>query len=145
MVSRNKLRKQTQETLINSILKIYQQYSVTPTPELYKERLNLKARYELLSTEKIKKFYENEKAGHLLAHQLKRNSVSKLIPSIRNTQQELTVKSQEISDPFRDFLKLCSSDFCLSHFVWTDFCLFIVYSHSDSLPVVFVPLLSYII
>lgn len=121
MASRNKQRKQTQETLINNILKIDQQYSVTPTPELYKQKLNLKAQYELLSTEKTEQnllrscafFYENgEKAGRLLAHQIKCKSASKLIPTIRKTQQELTTNPEEINNTFRDYyLKLYSSEF----------------------------------
>lgn len=49
-----------------------------PTPELYKDKLNLKAQYELLSTKKTEQsrlrlrafFYEHgKKAGRLLAHQ----------------------------------------------------------------------------
>lgn len=40
--SRNKAKKQVQENLIKAILKLDHQYSSNPTPELYKERIQLK-------------------------------------------------------------------------------------------------------
>lgn len=110
--SRNKEKRQTQERLIDSILKTDKQYSKSPTPELYKEKLNLKTQYELLSTEKTEYnllrsrtfFYEHgEKAGRLLAHQLKSRSASRLIPTIRKSNQELTVHPLEINSTFKEF------------------------------------------
>lgn len=129
--SRNKERKQAQEKLIDSILKTDQQYSKTPTPELYKEKLNLKAQYELLSTEKTEQsllrsrafFYEHgEKAGHLLAHQLKVRSASRLIPSIRKTTQVLTVDPQKINNTFKEYYsKLYTSEFPQDTTLMTEF------------------------
>ena len=119
--SRNKKRKQRQEELIDSILKIDHQYSTTPTPELYKEKLNLKAKYDLLSTGKTEHnllrsrafFYEHgEKAGRLLAHQLKAKSSAQLISTIRKTPQELTIDPQEINNTFKTFYsELYTSEF----------------------------------
>ncbi|KAJ3605742.1 hypothetical protein NHX12_027786 [Muraenolepis orangiensis] len=76
----NKARRREQEQLLNSIIDIDHQYSASPTPELYKTKLDLKAKYELLSSDKTERLllksrgfvYEHgEKAGRLLAHQLK--------------------------------------------------------------------------
>lgn len=64
-------------------------YSLSPSPELYKERLNLQVQYNLLSTNKTEWYllrskgyiYEHgERAGRLLAHQLKSKAASKIIP-----------------------------------------------------------------
>ncbi len=58
-------------------------------------------------------FYEHgEKAGCLLAHQLKSKSVSRLIPSVRKSQQELATDPQEINKTFKNYyLNLYTSDF----------------------------------
>ena len=111
-ISRNKERKQKEKELLESIRRIDQQYSTTPTPELYKERVALTTQYDLLSTEITEKqqlwlkghYYEyGDKAGRLLAYQLKCKSASRLIPQIRNTPQSLTVDPIEINNTFRDF------------------------------------------
>lgn len=101
-----------QQELINSIRKTDQQYSTTPSPELYKERLNLKAQYDLLSTQKTEQqllwskgcYYEHgEKASRLLDHQLKCKSASRMIPQIRNSPQESTIDPFEINDAFKRY------------------------------------------
>lgn len=51
----NKARKQEQEQLISSIFDIDRQYSASPTPELYKNKLDLQSKYELLSSEKTER------------------------------------------------------------------------------------------
>lgn len=48
----NKKRKQKQDDLIDSIRRLDYQYSTSPSPGLYKERLNLQVQYNLLSTNK---------------------------------------------------------------------------------------------
>lgn len=111
-ISCSKERKQKEEELLKSIRHIDQQYSITPTPELYKERVALIAQYDLLSTERTEKhqlwlkghYYEHgDKAGRLLAYQLKCQSASRLIPQIRTISQSLTIDPIEINDTFRDF------------------------------------------
>ena len=111
-ISRNKERKQKEQQLITSIRNIDQQYSTTPTTELHKERIALKTQYDLLSTERTEKhhlwskghYYEHgEKAGRLLAYQLKCRSASRLIPQIRNTSQLLTIDPLEINNTFQKF------------------------------------------
>lgn len=119
--SRNKERKKAQEKLIESIQKTDCQYAKAPTAEVYKEKFSLKTKYDLLSTEKNERdlifararFYEHgEKAGRLLAQQLKSKSASRLIPKIRKTSQEITVDPQEINSIFYKYYSdLYSSEF----------------------------------
>ncbi len=77
------------EKLIESIQKTDRQYAKSPTAELYREKLSLKTKYDLLSTEKTERdlvfararFYKHgDKAGRLLAQQLKSKSAARLIP-----------------------------------------------------------------
>lgn len=117
----NKARKQKQEQLIDSINKLDQQYSTSPTSELYKEMLGLQTEYNLLSTEKTEQcllrsrgyVYEHgEKAGRLLAHQLKCKSASQLIPQIYNTSHVTTVDPVEINYTFKAYYsQLYTSEF----------------------------------
>ena len=59
------------------------------------------------------RFYEHgERAGRLLAQQLKIKSASQLIPKIRKTCQEITVDPQEINSTFQKFYSdLYTSEF----------------------------------
>ncbi len=59
------------------------------------------------------RFYEHgEKAGRLLAQQLKSKSAARLIPKIRKTSQEITVDPQEINSIFHKYYSyLYSSEF----------------------------------
>ncbi len=89
--------------------------------ELCREKLSLKTKYDLLSTEKTERdlvfararFYEHgEKAGRLLAQQLKSKSAARLIPKIRKTSQEITVDPQEMYSIFHKYYSyLYSSEF----------------------------------
>lgn len=101
-----------QDKLIESIKKIDRQYSISPTSELYKDRLTLQTQYNLLSTEKTERdilrsrghVYEHgEKASRLLAHQLKSKSASKQIFQIYNTSQEITLNPTEINNTFKSY------------------------------------------
>ena len=107
--SRNKARKQREQELFNSIRDIDHQYSTAPTPELYKDRIALKTQYDLLSTQNTERhllwsrghYYEHgDKAGRLLAYQLKCRSASRMIPQIHNGSQ-LTIDPIEINNTFK--------------------------------------------
>ncbi len=109
---RNKERRKKQEKLIESIQKTDRQYAKSPTVELYREKLSVKTKYDLLSMEKTERdlvfararFYEHgEKAGRLLAQQLKSKSAARLIQKIRKTLQEITVDPQEINSIFHKY------------------------------------------
>jgi len=87
----NKARKAGQVELIDSILELDCRHSTSPSPELYKERLSLQTQYNLISTQKTEQqllrsrgfIYEHgDKAGCLLANQLKLRSAAQLIPQI---------------------------------------------------------------
>ena len=102
----NKARRQEQEQLLNSIIDIDHQSSASPTPELYKTKLNLKAKYELLSSDKTERMllksrglvYEHgEKAGRMLAHQLKCKSSDQQIPQIKRENGEITTDPLKIN------------------------------------------------
>lgn len=97
---------------MESITELDGKLSVSPSPELDKERQNLQMNYNLLSTQKTERLllrsrrflYEHgEKAGHLLAHQIKSQSASQQIKQIRTSSGELTVISSVINDTFKTF------------------------------------------
>ncbi len=84
-VRSNKIRRQEEDRLIKSIDKVDALYSTSPSPELFKRKLDLQIRFNLLSTKKTERLllkshgyaYEHgEKAGRLLACQLKCQAVS---------------------------------------------------------------------
>lgn len=105
----NKMKRIRQEELIQGISMVDAQYSVSPSPELYKRKLDLRTQYNLLSTEKTERLllksrgytYEHgDKAGRLLAHQLK-CSAAQQIPQIQKNDGELTQKKlKKHSPPF---------------------------------------------
>ena len=98
--------------LTKSILNLDHQYALHPTPELYKERLNLQTEFDLLTTKQEEhmllqsrgnEYEHGEKAGRLLAHQLKRQAASRLIPQIRDTSDNLLCDPADINATFKSF------------------------------------------
>lgn len=76
------------------ITEIDDQYSTSPSPSLFKEKLRLQTEYDLLSTDKATQLilkarhnsYEyGDKAGKLLAQQIRQNSASRLITKIEDS------------------------------------------------------------
>ncbi|CAJ1062856.1 LINE-1 reverse transcriptase -like protein [Xyrichtys novacula] len=109
---KNKLKKKQLDQLIEGIKKLDNDYSVSPSPETYKERLSLQMQYDLLTTEKTENMlirsrgltYEHgEKAGRLLSHQLKKESAARNIPQIKNSDGLCTVIPTEINNTFKTF------------------------------------------
>uniref|UniRef100_A0A3B3HDP0 Reverse transcriptase domain-containing protein n=1 Tax=Oryzias latipes TaxID=8090 RepID=A0A3B3HDP0_ORYLA len=107
-----KMKRTTQEELIKSISKVDAQYSASPSPELYKKRLHLQTKYNLIATEKTEQLllksrgylYEHgDKAGRFLAHQLKCRSAAQLIPQITKKDGTLTIDPAEINEAFTSF------------------------------------------
>lgn len=81
--------------LADEILLVDREYSHSPSPDLVKKRMSLQTEFNTLSTQQaeylISKsrhgYYEHgEKAGRLLAHQLRQRSVTQNIPAIINAQ-----------------------------------------------------------
>lgn len=108
----NKNRCKELERLIKNIQVIDSQYAESPSPELYKEKVELQAKYELLVSEKTERMllklqgfmYEHgEKSGRLLSHQLKRKASEQHIPNIKNNNGSLTADPLEINHTFQTF------------------------------------------
>ena len=86
----NKLRRQMQTDIMNKLSECDRQYAINPTPELYKQKVNLQTQFDLSSTGKAEqtilrsrdRLYEyGDKASRLLALQLKTPSSITTHPS----------------------------------------------------------------
>lgn len=107
-------RKQKRERLTELTRRIAQLddlYSILPTPDVYKERLTLQSEFntltadqaaELLLKSRSNYYEQGDKAGRLLAHQLRQNVSSHQIPRIQ-TSSDITIDPQKINDEFRDY------------------------------------------
>lgn len=89
-----------------------QRYALNPSPELLKQRLDLQAEFDLISTKEAERlllrrrgsYYERgDKASRLLAHQLRRQATSRLIHSIKNTYDTITTDPLEINATYKSF------------------------------------------
>lgn len=98
--------------LSDSIQALDDQYSHSPTPELHKQRLNLQAEFNLLSTGEAEglllhargNYYEHgDKVGRLLAHQLRNRAASGFISQIAQPDGALTSDPVEINSTFKNF------------------------------------------
>ncbi len=107
-----KARESKLNDISRSIAKIDSQYSSSPTPPLFKERLRPQTEYNLLSTDKAayllskaqSKVYESgDKASKLLAQQARQTLSSRLIPKIHNETGELIINHAEINNVFRQY------------------------------------------
>lgn len=97
--------------LTEQIRQIDDTYSITPSPDLYKERLLRQAEFDVLSTADTEKllfksrcaYYEfGDKASKLLAHQLRQKSTSHQIPQIQ-TPSGITTDPKQINEQFKQF------------------------------------------
>lgn len=117
----NKERRKQIQDLTNSIFNLDRQYAENPTPELYKKRADLQSKFNLLSTNQAEylllrtrgSFYEyGDKASRLMAHQLKRQAASRLIPRVRDQHQNLVTNPKDINNIFASFYStLYTSEF----------------------------------
>ena len=127
----NKMKRNKQEELIKAIAMVDFQYSTSPSHELYKKKLDLQTQYNLSSTKKTERLllksqgyvYEHgDKAGRLLAHQLKCRSVSQQIPQIRKDDGEVIIDPEEINETFTSFYsnlytsEITNDSFDMEHF-----------------------------
>ena len=94
------------------IQKIDRQHAEIPSPDLYKKRISLQSDFDLLSTEESAKlllqsrhrlYEQGEKAGRLLAHQIRRAAASRFIMEINSTSGESLTDQQEINNVFKSF------------------------------------------
>ena len=116
----NKMGRQQLQNLTESIHNLDKQYVSNPSPELLKKRENLQLEFNLLSTKKAEQLllysrgrsYEyGDKNSRLLAHQLKREAASRLIPEIKDNHGNLKTSPQEINKVFQTYYtKLYTSE-----------------------------------
>uniref|UniRef100_A0AAR2KLP1 Reverse transcriptase domain-containing protein n=1 Tax=Pygocentrus nattereri TaxID=42514 RepID=A0AAR2KLP1_PYGNA len=87
-------------------------YALNPSPELLKQRIDSQAEFDRITTKEAERlllcsrstYYEHgDKASRLLAHQLKRQAASRLIPSIRNAHNVITTDPSEINATFKSY------------------------------------------
>ena len=106
--------------ILDEIKKLDNVYALSPSPALYKKRLQLQSQHDLCSTGKVEKlllqtkqrFFEHgDKAGKLLAYQARAAAASRLIPRIQAQTGDVTTDPLGISNIFSDFYsKLYSSE-----------------------------------
>ncbi len=98
--------------LSDSIQALDDQYSHRPTPELHKQRLNLQAEFNLLTTGEAERillrargnYYEcGDKVGRLLAHQLRNRAASRFVTQIAQPDGALSSDPVEINSTFKNF------------------------------------------
>lgn len=87
-------------------------YAHNPSPDLYKERLKLKAEYDQISSYVIENllfrnrsnFYEHgEKAGAILARQLRGARAKQIISKVNTQNGRITTDQQEINSVFQEY------------------------------------------
>ena len=108
-------------SLTDSIHKLDQLYSESPNAELHKKRIELQAKLNILTTKHAEQLllktrgtsYEyGDKCSRLLAHQLKRQTASRLIPQVKDELGILVSDPKHINDMFTShFISLYSTDF----------------------------------
>lgn len=117
--------KQKQTDISNRILIIDKQYASSPSPDLYKERLKLQTKFNLLTSHLVESwliksrgnFYEHgEKSGRLLVYQLRGLRAKQVIPGIRTENGSLST-DQKLIENFKAFYSSlyrsnCASDRC---------------------------------
>lgn len=98
--------------LAHQIKEIDKQYAQTKSPDLYKKRLELKTKFDLLTTHSIEQsllksktmFYiYGDKTDKLLANQLKGSKAKQNISKIRLPNGQITTDHLQINEAFRDF------------------------------------------
>ncbi len=108
----NKERRNRIKKLSDSIQALDDQYAHRPTPELHKQRLNLQAEFNLLTTGEAERlllrtrcnYYEyGDKVGRLLAHQLRNRAASRFVTQIAQPDGVLSSDPVEINSTFKNF------------------------------------------
>ena len=108
----NKIRRSRQKELEEAITDVDNSLSSTNTADLYKERIRLRTELDLLLTSEAEQLllrsrglvYEHgDKAGRLLAQQLKAKTASNQITQITDDSGSVTSDPDKINDAFRSF------------------------------------------
>lgn len=108
----NKARRGRVKDLSDSIQDLDVRCALDPSPTLLKERENKQSEFNLLSTSEAERlilhsrgrYYEyGDKNSRLLAHQLKRQAASRLIPEVMDNSGTLRSNPREINKVFEKF------------------------------------------
>lgn len=109
---KNKERSEQIRNLSGKIADIDRRYALLPTPDLYKEKLLLQTEFNILMTQKAEKniltsrqvYYEHgDKAGRLLALQLRQQSAEQMIPEIDTGAGSVSRNPRAINDQFKQY------------------------------------------
>uniref|UniRef100_A0A4W5RYX9 Reverse transcriptase domain-containing protein n=1 Tax=Hucho hucho TaxID=62062 RepID=A0A4W5RYX9_9TELE len=107
----NKLKRHRLSMLTRCIAQLDDIYAVSPSPDIYKERLTLQAEFDTLLTDQVTEmlvksrstYYEQgDKASKLLAHKLRQLSSSSQITKIR-TSSGISLDPGGINEEFKRF------------------------------------------
>ena len=110
--SENKYRNRRASELMDRIKVVDQLHSVSPSDELYRERILLQTEFDSLSNGKAAdqhlksrhEFYEyGERASKLLCHQLKQSATAGFISSIKDGEGNVVVNQGDINNRFKSF------------------------------------------
>lgn len=112
MANKKKKSQAKQLELSEQIAQLDKSYAQHPSPNLYKEQMKLKADYDLVSsysTENLllrnkSTIYEyGEKAGEILAKQLRGARAKQIISGVVSPTGKVTIDQQEINNVFKDY------------------------------------------
>uniref|UniRef100_A0A8C5D9N9 Reverse transcriptase domain-containing protein n=1 Tax=Gouania willdenowi TaxID=441366 RepID=A0A8C5D9N9_GOUWI len=116
-----KIRMLKIQTLLTELKSLDQQLAVIQTTDLFRRRVAIQTELDLITTNEAErlllhsrcKYYEHgDKSGRLLAHQLRRQAASRLIPRIKNDSGALVEDPALINSVFSSFYEsLYSSEF----------------------------------
>lgn len=117
----NKQRSHKENKLMREIAKIDENYSIPPSPDMHKQKVYLQTELNLFYvTETTKrlthmrhKYYEyGEKAGKILAHQIREQAATRLMMETRTESGQVTIYPVEINNTFKKFyMKRYTSEF----------------------------------
>ena len=119
------------KVLVDEMLKIDKLNSLTPSAETMKKRMSLQTEFDLLTTRQAEylisksrhgSYEHGEKAGRLLAHQLRQKTSSQTISAIKDELGLINTDSLKINNCFKNFYQsLYASDTCSNISVLEDF------------------------
>lgn len=109
-----KLRQLNIQKLLTDLKLVDRQLAINSSPDLLKRRVALKTELDLITTNEAERlllysrsrYYEyGDKSGRLLAHQLRRQAATRLIPRIKNELGELVEDPSLVNSVFSSFYK----------------------------------------
>ena len=108
----NKSRKAKLQEFSTNITKLDQQLATCPSPSLLKQRVDIQTEFDLITTSDAERLHlrscstyygHGDKASRLLAHQLRRQAASYIIPQIKDSSGTLHRDPTTINSVFHSF------------------------------------------